>query len=290
MTKLNKSLFNFAAYEMGNVTTNTGKNVINQVNNILTQITTNALATSTNKISGLNIANVQFGGEIINKVSGITQSCGTPGNTASLTGNVNINQVASSQVTLDTKATSNVAISIKANLASEIVQQITSKTSNESSWLSTAIGVTVNNQTNITNAVNNIVNNIDTNTSTSCNGFVYDGNETTLLFCAPVNGDINVNQSSAIEIASSCAAKLVFNAALSTTVTESNIQKAEAQVKNQGGGPFDFITNILYFFAFMIILIIIATVIMHISHSGKKQQQQQGYPPQYQQQYPPQQQ
>lgn len=262
---------------MGNVQTSVGKQVVSDVNNIITNITSSAIANSSNIQVSSNVFKAQLGGERYE--NGIlAQSCGK--GPIGPFGTIILNQKNVTTQSLTTEATEKAAVAVKNNIANDIQQYFDSTVGQKNEWLSIALNVNTSVKNSVATTVNDIVSNIDTNTKASCAGFVYNENIVNILFCAPTIGpSANINQTNDVTVAVTCTAKLVFDAITSNTNLNSFIQKAEEKVKQGNEGPGSIFKMIGYFLLVIIVIVIVAAVIMAVFHSKKPPTQRPYYNP-----------
>ena len=266
---------------MGNVNTTVGKSVVTNINNIITDISSNAIADSKGNTSTNNNATVLFGDNVsyTDPEGGVIDCKGTnAGNT--IQGGINVDQKNITQFNINTQASINAAIQVKNQLSSQVNQYLSSANDNEKGWLSIALNVNTSDQTAVASSINNITTNIDTDAKTSCANFDYTDNTVTIVVCGPVLDGVNVNQANAVLVASSCSAKVVFKAIAGTKALQDNIAKAEAKYKNVDNGPFAVIEDILYVFAAIIVIIIVISLVMYLFR-GKPNRLKEGSPDQY---------
>lgn len=264
---------------MGNVNTTVGKQVVSDINDVITTMSINVVANSNESSFQANNSRIQCGGERLNPETGVVvQRCvdfkgPCPG--------ITVNQSNKTVKQVTTSTTSNAVIDIKNNLGNNIEQKFKTTTEQKSEWLSIALGVNTTVTDSIASAVNKVVTNIDSNTSTSCQGFIFDSNNSDIMICAPLSGPVFVNQSNDVKTVANCTAKLVFDAIASNTELNSNIQKAENNVTQTSEGPLSFLKNLGYFFLVIVVIVVIAAVVMAVFHSKKQPPQRPYYPYDY---------
>lgn len=286
--------------KMGNVTTQIGTSVVNDMQSSINDISAKAVASSTKVSVNRNNINFQVGGTINTTTEDkngskviVVQTCGGS-NDGIQVGPININQSNQQQIKLTTDTTSTVATNIKNDLGTSIAQSLSSNSTQQNQWLSIALNVNTSDQTAVANAVKSIVSKIDTQTSTSCQGFVYNENTLQSLICNSVPDGINIDQNNATTIASSCGAKLVLNVVANNKELSKNIQSAEEWAKQQNSGLEAIIEDVLIVFAVIIVIIIVMSLLLWFfrpkPNKVKDAQQQQQYSPPQEPQYgPPQQ-
>ena len=246
---------------MGNVSSDVGKNVVNTLNNTITNVSASAVAKSNLGTTTTNDAIVVLGGTTTLK-NGTTVSCGGS-NDGAVNGNVTINQASTSNLETSTTTNATAVADISSAITDTISQIASNSGSQEAGWLSTALNVNITDHEQVSNTVNNILTNINTDVTTECKGFELNSNTGAIIICRPVYGDVTIDQQANTTLVSSCVSKLVFNAIASNSTLQSNIQSAENKYSQKTSGLFEGLEDILYVFAAVIVILILMSVISY---------------------------
>lgn len=264
---------------MGNVSSEIGKSVVNQVNNIVTQISANAIASNETNTTLNNTVNASLG--VVQKPNGDVYECKN-----AIFQGVQITQRSGATKTLKADTNTKAAVTLKNDLGNQLQLWASQASDQQAQWLSTAVNVSVKDQSQFVNAVNNIVSNIDVSAQSECKDFTYDSNTLTVAVCGVYYKDVVFDQENSVTIASSCLANVLFNAISSNQALNDGIVKAEQQANQASQGIYGPLEDLLYIFAIVVIVMVIIGVFSYMFHSSKKKQMPQ-YPPYNPYQYNP---